>query len=554
MGWRIVFGYPIDEQGHGVGEDLERAADLRQRQPSRAICWVPRRLTAQAVSDLGRYVRLRYALGTSFEQLAGHLSANDRAIAKQQMTALAGQLRSRLSNALLQAYGVITPDDAVVDAAHGGIDMFVSLDPAFSPRVPAGTGLRPALENLQDQLLSSDFPAHPLFPAEVRRPDLQKVHAQVRRAIEDPEHRVMVESAERPLMRKIANPLRLGEQTDQYFLLGHHWDNHFNRKIAEAATRGATIRVGDLRGWLDEPQPMGLPQEIADLVVLIFAEQTNRSVILGGRVADVSVLQPLPADAPVVEQPLPGEEEWAVARERAQAIFGIGDVSELRTARNVSLLADRVRAAASSRISAARQLRDLLLQKGPAVLGDTADPASTDRARIADSALRMCEQLTAASDDVSLIELLAAFGLPVVPLHVGKSLATAPDVVHAAERVDWPIYLSVAAWKPGHHLEPQARSLGEQLAQAWVANEYATQLQPALVAADNTARRLLVEAGQDRPAEPRTDRQGTKVSADQVTENGDRDIDARTVGEVAAILTTLTGQGKLVHVTWRVRK
>ena len=244
---------------------------------------------------------------------------------------------------------------------------------------------------------------------------------------------------------------------------------------------------------------MGLPQEVADLVILIFAEQTNRSVILGGRVVDVSVLQPLPADAPVVEQPLPGEEEWAVARERAQAIFGIGDVSELRTARNVSLLADRVRAAASSRISAARQLRDLLLQKGPAVLGDTADPAITDRARIADSALRMCEQLAAASDDVSLIELLAAFGLPAVPLHVGKSLATAPDVVHAAERMDWPIYLSVAAWKPGHHLEPQARSLAEQLAQAWVANEYATQLQPALVAADNTARRLVVEAGQEKP-------------------------------------------------------
>jgi hypothetical protein len=553
-GWRIVFGYPIDEQGHVIAEDLDRAADLRQRQPSRAICWVPRRLTSQTVSDLGRYVRLRYALGSSFEQLAGHLSANDRAIAKQQMTALADQLRSRLSNALLQAYGVITPDDAVVDAAHGGIDMFVSLDPAFSPRVPAGTGLRPALENLQDQLLSSEFPAHPLFPAEVRRSDLQKVHAQVRRSIEDPEHRVMVESAERPVMRRIANPLRLGEQYEQYFVLGHHWENHLNRKIAEAVARGAAIMVGDLRGWLDEPQPMGLPQEIADLVILVFAEQTNRCVILGGHAADVSALQSLPADAPVVEQPLPGEEEWAAARERGQAVFGIGDISELRTARNVSLFADRVRTAATSQLQTARQLRDLLIQKGHAVLGDTADPASTDRARIADSALRLCEDLGVASDDVSLIGLLATSAFPTVPLHVGKSLATAPDVIHVADRVEWPIYLSVAAWQPGHHLEPQAHALVEQLAHAWAANEYATPLQPALAAADSTAKRLLVEAGQEGPREPRSDDKRTKIPPDQVTETGERDIDAGSVGQVTGILTTLTGQGKRVHVTWSVKQ
>ena len=565
-GWRVVFSYPIDEQGHATAEDLDRAAELRQRQPTRTICWVPRRLTSQTVSDLGRYVRLRYALGSSFEQLAGHLSANDRAIAKQQMTALADQLRSTLSNALLQAYGVITPDDAVVDAAHGGIDMFVSLDPAFTPRVPAGAGLRPALENLQDQLLSSEFPAHPLFPAEVRRPDLQKVHAQVRRSIEDPEHRVMVESAERPVMRRIANPLRLGEQHEQYFVLGHHWENHLNRKIADAVARRAKIMVGDLRGWLDEPQPMGLPQEIADLVILIFAEQTNRSVILDGRAADVSVLQSLPADAPVVEQPLPGEEEWTSARERGQAIFGIGDISELRTARNISLLADRVRVAAANRLPAARQLRDLLLQKGPAVLGPTADPASAERAHIADKALQLCENLAASTDDVPLIDLLATFALPAVPLHVGKSLATAPDIVHAAERVDWPIFVSVAAWRPGHHLEPQARSLADHLAQAWVANEYVTPLQPALATADSAARQLLVVAGQTgptgQPPAPQPDAKHAvpdggkqiEVPVAQVTEIGDVDVDSGNLGDVTSNLAALTSQGKRVHVTWRVRR
>ena len=34
-GWRVVFGYPIDEQGRITAEDLGRAADLRQRQAAR---------------------------------------------------------------------------------------------------------------------------------------------------------------------------------------------------------------------------------------------------------------------------------------------------------------------------------------------------------------------------------------------------------------------------------------------------------------------------------------------------------------------------------------
>src|SRR5712691_1317283 len=280
-GWRVIFGYPLDEPGHGMSEDLDRAAGLRQRQPARTVCWVPRRLTAQTISDLSRYVRARYALGPSFDQLAGHLSDNDRAIARQQVVALAEQLRSTLSNTLLQAYGVFTPDDAVVDTAHGGADMFVSLEPSLTLRVPAGSNLRQALDGLLDQMLSWEFPAHPHFPSEVRRPDLVKVYAQVRRAIDQPEHRIMVEAGERPVMRKVANPLRLGEQHEQYFVLGHHWENHLGRKIADATARQEPVKVGALRAWLDEPQAMGLPQEIADLVVLMFAEQTNRSIFDG---------------------------------------------------------------------------------------------------------------------------------------------------------------------------------------------------------------------------------------------------------------------------------
>ena len=572
-GWRVVVGYPVGEPGQGVAGDLDRAVTLRQHQPARAVCWVPRRLTTQTISDLGRYVRLRYALGPSFEQLAGHLSDGERAIAKQQMTALAGQLHSTLTNALLQAYGVFAPDEAIVDTAHGGVEMFVSLEPGLTPRVPAGSTLRQALDGLLDQMLSWEYPRHPAFPSEVRRPDLQKVHAQVRRAIDHPEHRIMVEAAERPVMRKVANPLQLGEQHEQYFLLGHHWENHLGRKVAEMAARGESVAVGDLRAWLDEPQPMGLPQEIADLVILVFAEQTNRSIVEGARRIDVSVLQPLPADAHVLEQPLPTAEEWAQTRARGHAIFGIGDVGELRTARNVGLLADRLRQHAASSLVAARQLTELLVERGLAVLGVGSDPAATNRARTAFGAVRLCEELTEASDDKELIALLAGFDLPAVALHVGTSLAAAADIVHAAARMDWGIYLSVAGWPPGHPFAARARPLAVVVTKAWAADEIAVPLRPVLDSADQAARGLLLEANtasqfsatSDAPARPSAG--GSAFSTGMVTEvqagaagagaepaaTGERVVDASTVAEVTAILTALAGQGKRVHVSWRVQ-
>jgi hypothetical protein len=564
-GWRVVLGYPIDEPGRPVAQDLTRAAGLAARQPAHTVCWVPRRLTTQTVTDLGRYVRLRYALGPSFDQLAGHLSGNDRAIAKQQMTALAEQLKSQLSNALLQAYGMVTPDESVVDTGHGGRDMFVSLDPAFEPRVPAGAGLRQGLDSLLDRMLESDFPAHPRFTAEVTRADLRKVHAQVRRAIEEAGHRIMVEAGDRPVMRKVANPLRLGEQHEQYFVLGYHWETHLNRKIAEAST-GAQVTVGQLRAWLDEPQPMGLPQQIADLVVLVFAEQTNRAIIAGGERIDVSMLRELPADARVVDQPLPGEDDWVAARLRGQSIFGIGDVAEPRTARNIGQLAVKVRDAASTRLGPARALCNLLAEKGPQVLGPGADPGATDRARIAESAVRLCEELTVSPNEVALIEALARFQLPTAaPEHVARSLATAPDVVSASSRVDWNIIISVAGWQHGHPLATQARELSDRLARSWAENEYATALRSALEEADRAARRLLLEAqsaggtgvppanaaGQATPADGEA-RTGVSGTAAAVLERGEREVDATTVGEVTAVLGSLARQGKRVRVSWQV--
>ena len=461
------------------------------------VCWVPRRLTAQTGTDLGRYVRLRYALGPSFDQLAGHLSSNDRAIAKQQMTALAEQLKSPLSNALMQAYGVVTPDESVVDPAHGGSDMFVSLDPAFEPRVPAGAGLRQAL----------DEPARPDARIGVSRP----IRASPPRSPGLTCGRCTPRCAGRSRSPATGSWSRLASDRSCARSPTRCGSASSMSSTSCSATTGRPtstgrsprpgpareVTVGQLRAWLDEPQPMGLPQQIADLVVLVFAEQTNRAIIAGGG----------------GRQRAPDAARGRAGRRAALARRGRLDMQRGSVARRSSGSATSANYALPGTSACSQTgcgwppLTDCPQRGSCGIFSSRRGPQCSGRRPIRPvpsgliSPIRRsgyARNLAASTDDVPLIDLLATFALPAVPLHVGKSLATAPDIVHAAERVDWPIFVSVAAWRPGHHLEPQARSLADHLAQAWAANEYATPLQPALATADSAARQLLVVAGTDR--------------------------------------------------------
>ena len=83
-----------------------------------------------------------------------------------------------------------------------------------------------------------------------------------------------------------------------HFVLGQHWKNHFTKKVAET---GAAIDVGQLRKWINDPKPMGLPKEAEHLVILIYALQTIQSFLIHcapfpqpalGNLPDLCVLRP----------------------------------------------------------------------------------------------------------------------------------------------------------------------------------------------------------------------------------------------------------------------
>jgi len=80
------------------------------------------------------------------------------------------------------------------------------------------------------------------------------------------------------------------------------------RKSAES---GAAMTVQSLRKWINEPRCMGLPQECENLIILVFAAQTNRSFFQHAVPMDAN-LNKLPDDYELREQQLPPETSWLI--------------------------------------------------------------------------------------------------------------------------------------------------------------------------------------------------------------------------------------------------
>src|SRR5260370_14759311 len=125
----------------------------------------------------------------------------------------------------------------MLEAAHDGDETrFWSLWPGFTPQPPVGATLADALEHLVGQALAQEFPGHPVFDPgkgkDVRIGHLRDVPEVVQEAVKDESGRVLVEKAQRSLVRAVANPLRLGSMGETHFVLGTKWPTRFDRHLA----------------------------------------------------------------------------------------------------------------------------------------------------------------------------------------------------------------------------------------------------------------------------------------------------------------------------------
>src|ERR1035441_6726129 len=158
------------------------------------------------------------------------------------------------------------------------------------------------------------------------------------------------------------------------------------------------VSVKTVRGWIDEPKPMGLPPLLEDLIILTFAEQSNRSFVLHGTAIDPQ-LSGLHEETVLQETPLPEEADWANARTRAKSIFG-ADSSPLWNATNVAQMAAHIRARMAEQMGAVRGLvktvEDSCQQLGLPV-------EKNERITSASAAETLLRHLEQAKDDRELI-------------------------------------------------------------------------------------------------------------------------------------------------------
>jgi hypothetical protein len=279
-------------------------------------------------------------------------------------------------------------------------------------------------------------------------------------------------------MLQIAVPLKLGEMGETHFVLGQHWHTHFNRQVQEPIT------VGKLRAALDVPRPMGLPQNAQNLVILVYADQANRSFYLHGGPYQPK-LDSLPDELELREQSLPSAEDWEAAVQRAGKIFGIAG-SPLRNASNLSDLAGKLGSAAQGALEACQAVTDRL----ESLCEDwDIDAQACARQQTARAVLALLRSLTARSEAKARVEALAQAGVATSLEAMGTGFRKAAAVQAAIAATKWE--LLAAATGLTDDRQAAAQGIRSQLVEALSHDEYAIALASRLQKLESDAVRLL---------------------------------------------------------------
>ena len=149
------------------------------------------------------------------------------------------------------------------------------------------------------------------------------------------------------------------------------------------------MSVGQLRRWMDDPKPMGLPKDAQNLVVLMFAAQTSQTLYLHGAPYEAT-LSNVPDACELRKDKLPDAADWEVAISRAGSIFGVAGL-RLLSAGNVNTMSVDCKKKATEARKACQSYCQRLKQR-MTELGMT--PEATDRMKTATATQAMVDQLS----------------------------------------------------------------------------------------------------------------------------------------------------------------
>lgn len=499
--WKLIIDFPFDEAGHGPRDDLSVTQRFMQNRPqgTKTLCWLPSFFSTEAQKDLGMLVILEHILtGERFGQFSNHLSPQDRQSAKAVLESQRSQLRQRVLNHLDAAYGLDALTQGSLDTTHD-LDLnehYVSLFPGFTPQPPVAANLAGAMQHLLNQALTHEFPAAPHFEAEIKSGSLKKVYELVFPATQVPDGRLPIDKTMRPIVRHIAVPLLLGDMgiDATHFVLGQHWKTHFSRKASDT---GSPMSVGQLRRWIDDPRPMGLPKEAQNLVILMFTAQTNQMLYLHGAPYEAT-LSNVPDACELRKDKLPDQTDWELALSRAGSLFGVAG-SRLLSGGNVNSLAAGCKKKAAEVRKACQAYAESLKQR---MTGLGMTPDTTDRMQTATATQRIVDQVSTAEQG-AIIGLLAKAVIATSETAMRECVGKAAELEGNLATAGWQTFELIKKLPDEHQATAQAilTDLKESLGK----DEHVVELAPVLKSAQAQAMRLLEKAVEKKPVTPPSD-------------------------------------------------
>jgi hypothetical protein len=490
--WKVVIDYPFDVAEYGPHDDIARVERLRESGvTSRTVAWIPGFLSNSRQDDLGTLVLLEFLLagsGDPFIRNAAHLPSEQRQLAKVALTNRRNSLRAALMEVIKQAYGAARQEPKDIDTSYGVIAPFATLDPGLTVQPLVGATLADAMVNLVDQMLASQYPEHPKFEpgdSDVKRGELNSLVDHVSRAAAAGGRLDAVDPAKRNALRRVANPLQVGQMLENHYVFNatnFPWRNIFT---TQAATENLTnIPMSRIRDWL---KPWGLAKDVENVLAMSWALLDDKQWARAGASVPISGVEQISDDLVLRQPELPEADVWAAACERASALFGVTNVSHLRSAANVAALASGVRGRSRDMGTACSDLvTELSVHAHQLGIAD-----GCARWQSANLGKQLTSKLQVETNDLVLVQALAEFPVPTEWQPLAKSMTSASQVTTAMRALMWLMIEPLRGIDTVDARYPDAQQVLSNLSTSASADELHQALAPALTQATERAATIL---------------------------------------------------------------
>ncbi len=424
--WRLVVDYPFDEGNFGPNDDLEVVERFGEEGVgSWTLVWLPSFFSDGVEKLLGELVRLEEVLQTrdKTREYLHHLSVEDQSRALVDLGNLRSMKKARVIDVLAEAYGLARVKEGDLDTGRSVEQHLHLLKPGAKlvPQVPPN--LAEAVSMYVEALLSARYPRHPRLTERLTKKRVEQLVERFGEMVDAETSKIAADKALVEEMRGTLGELGLVRVTENAIhLVEDKTLQELEQRRLQQSVDSPT--VGQVRRWLDENNKMGLEDEAEDLVVRCYARHSARTFMYFGKPYHPVAGTAMPEDVVLEKPELPGVAAWGAALDLAGHTLGVSLSGKALHADNLKRFEAELRGKLERVARAATEL-PARLREWAELVGVTGE---VDRIVTAGSADTLVAELVGQAA-VAQVETLARFEARTSPRAVGKSLASAPDLV-----------------------------------------------------------------------------------------------------------------------------